>query len=409
MSTFRIHGLIIYLLLIFIPLLSYPGGGKTDKQKEELKFWHSTGTYNKEALNSLLESFNKENKGMVVKGVFQGSEEDLYLKLLSQETLPDIVQIPVQYIRLLQEKNLIIDISSLIPHKLKDDIPVKFWESVEVNKGIYGMPFSYGTYILFVNQHILRISGTPQEKEPDTWKDISDIAVKIRDNTKNKWGVFIPLEKLTQFISFVESYSGKSIYHDNKLVVDSGEVISAMVFLQKMVYQDKLMPQKITMGEGEQMFLSGNLGLMLSSSSMLVYSESNLPYDLNVWHLPINGKVKPTITGTSLSIIRSNPKREAEAFKFIEYITNYDSAIKWHTHTGNPAIRTSVKDSLDLLIFYEEHPNYVASVIEMEEGKIFNPEFDFIKAEKVMKKALEEIMINGENPEKVLQKAQEEL
>ena len=121
---------------------------------------------------------------------------------------------------------------------------------------------------------------------------------------------------------------------------------------------------------------------------------------------PSMGTGWSSVFGTCLAIVRSNAKREREAFKFIEYIVDYEQAIKWHTHTGNPAIRSSVKKSLDLLIFYEENPNYMTSVIELESGRVFTPSFDYFSVSDVIKNALEEIMVNKEDPEAVLNRAQ---
>ncbi|GAJ01024.1 unnamed protein product, partial [marine sediment metagenome] len=276
-----------------------------------------------------------------------------------------IVQIPVQFLPSLKKENYIIDMTSLIPLKIKDDIPEKIWNSVLMQDKIYGMPFSYSADILFVNQHILRISGIKQEKIPESWENIVSIAEKIRHNTRDKWGIFIPIESTAQFISFIQSYTGKPVLQNGKITINTAEVKEAMTFLRQLVYLNEIMPSKITAYEAEGLFLSGNLGIMLAQSSMLVYTESQLAYDLNVWHLPSGKSIAPIITGTCLAILKSGIKREREAFKFIEYLVDYENAIKWHTHTGTPAIRTSAKESLDLLIFYEESPNHMTSAIEL--------------------------------------------
>jgi multiple sugar transport system substrate-binding protein len=375
----------------------------------EIKFWHSFGLYNKDVLNSLITSFNENNRQTPVKGVFQGNEEDLYLKLFSQEILPDIVQVPVHLLPSLQGNGYIIDTTPFISDNIYEDIPEKIWKSVSIENKIYGIPFSYNVDILFVNQHILRISGVRQDEIPMSWEKISEIAGKIKKNSRGKWGLYIPIETAAQFISFTQSYTGRAVIENGKIAVNTGEVIEAMLFLQQLVYKDKIMPAKITVDEGESLFLSGNLGIMLASSSMLVHTESKLPYDLNVWNLPGGKKTAPTIEGTCLAILASDPKREKDAYNFAEYLVDYDNIIKWHTHTGSPSIRTSVKESFDLLIFYEDNPNHMTSAIELEKGEVFNPALGFLNVDNIIKKALEEIMINGEDPEDILNAAQTEI
>ncbi|UCB44968.1 MAG: extracellular solute-binding protein [Spirochaetota bacterium] len=400
--------LFIYCFLL-IPISIYSRGSSEESKKEEIVFWHSIGTYNKDILNRLIDEYNTKHPKPSIRGVFQGNEEDLYFNLLSQENLPDIVHIPVQFLHPLLEKKLIINLEPFISQKLKNDISSKFWESVIVQDDIYGMPFFYNVNIFYVNQRILRIAGVSREGEPRSWEEMLSVISRIKRNAADRHSFFIPLESLAQFISFIESYTGTSVIEDGRIVVNKEEVVSAMRFLQEAVYTHEYMPSKITTDEGIQMFLSGNLGLLLGSSSMLVYTESNLPYDLNVWHLPVWEKAGPTVFGTCLAIVRSNARQEREAFKFIDYIVDYEQAIKWHTHTGNPAIRSSVKKSLDLLIFYEENPNYMASVIELESGRVFSPSFDYFSVSDIIKNALEEIMVNREDPEAVLNRAQKNI
>ena len=65
-----------------------------------------------------------------------------------------------------------------------------------------------------------------------------------------------------------------------------------------------------------------------------------------------------------------------------------------------------MKESLDLLIFYEENPNHMASVIEIESGNVFRPVHDYFEASAVIEHAIEAIMVNREDPQKTLAAAQ---
>lgn len=390
------------LLGFLIPYPSLPMGERKKEGQEELKFWHSIGTHNKEVLSELINSFNGLQKQTIVRGVFEGNDEDLYIKLLSRENLPDIVLIPVHLLPGLVRENLVVNLSSYIPQKIREEIAIRYWESVTFEDRTYGIPFSFSSQIIFVNQNLLRIAGLRYTGESLSWEKILPILTKIQANTEGKWAIFIPMETTTQFISFVESYTGQLIYRDEHLIVNDKKTIEAMSYLQQLVYAHSLMPPRITMQEGEQLFLSGKLGMMIAPSSMLVYTQSNLPYSLGVWHMPAPGGIKPLITGLCLALIKSNTKREKEAFAFLEYLLSSENILKWHTHTGDPAIRIDVKNSLDLLVFYEENPNYTTPVIDLERGRVFNPRVDYIALNKIIKTALERIMINREDPAAVL-------
>ena len=236
--------IIIFSLIfgfLFIPCISYSRGNREDSRKEEIVFWHSIGTYNKDILNRLIDDYNIKHPKPSIRGVFQGNEEDLYLNLLSQENLPDIVHIPVQFLQPLSEKNVIIRLDPLISQKLMNDISHKFWESVIVQENVYGLPFFYNVNIFYVNQHILRIAGVSREGEPKSWDEMLFVINRIKQNASGRLPFFIPLESMTQFISFVESYIGTSIFEDDRIVVNSEGVVSAMRFLQEAVYDHGFM------------------------------------------------------------------------------------------------------------------------------------------------------------------------
>jgi ABC-type glycerol-3-phosphate transport system substrate-binding protein len=394
------------LLVLTAPALASKGGPKAEK---EIKFWHTVGTHNKDILNQTIKAFNEENQSEPVVSVFQGSSRDLLRKLLSQENLPDVIQVPVQALEQLHAQGLITDLTPLVSDALKKDISHKYWQSVSIDERIYGIPFEYSVPLLYVNQHILRISGVKQEFRPKSWDDLHSIAQKIKKYSRKKWALHIPVSTVPQFLSFIRSYTGTPVVREGKFSINTEEAVSAMRFLQNLVFQEKIMPAKVTADEVEALFLSGNLGIMLNSSSMLVYIESNLPYDMNVWHLPSENDLPPVVTGSCLALVRSNAKHEKHVFSFVEYMVDYARAIKWHTHTGSPAIRTSVKESLDLLIFYEDNPNHMSSVIELERGRIYDPEWYFLDMDSIIENALDEILIKGEDPQKILFEAQKKI
>jgi len=416
---------LVAVLSFFLPLLvmalatvSLARGTKGEPNPNgasELRFYHSIGSYNKDVLNGLIESYNRVNRESRVLGVFQGNEEEVFRRLLSQEALPDIVQVPTHFLPLLIEKGTLVEMGPYVQNKLKGDIAEKFWKSVSVGGKVYGLPFSYDVKILLVNQHILRTAGVRQDEEPGSWDEIFSAAERIKQNTRGKWGMYVPMESAAQFVAFVQSYSGKPVFRGREIRIDAPETAAAMEALQSAVFVKGFMPPRITAEEAEGLFLSGNLGLMVASSAALVYTETNLPYDLGVWHLPAKKAAPPVATGSCLSLTKTNPKREREAFRFIEFLTRDENAINWHAHTGSPAIRTSVRDSLDLLIFYEESPNHMASTIELDKAVIFNlpfdslRPFDYVGFNRIVKKALDEIMINGRAPAEVLGAAQGEI
>jgi ABC-type glycerol-3-phosphate transport system substrate-binding protein len=385
------------------------GGNKKSEKDDSIQFWHSVSSHNKDVLSSFVDAYNETGRQQNVDLVFQGSEGDLYLKLLTQEDLPEIVLVPIQYMQVLRDRAIIADITPHIPARIKDDIDTRYWDALSIDEGIYGIPFSFHSSLLYVNQHVLRISGNRLEREPDNWEAFVPILQKIRDNTDGKWGIHIPMDTLSHFITYVESYSGIRVVEDQRLTVFSPESVEAMRTLQDMVFDYQVMPPKLTSTEADQLFLSGNLGIQMGKSSKLVYTQTNLPYNLTVWNLPFTKDQPPLLGGSCLAVTSSGLKRVRDVFRLVDFLLNYENSIKWHTRTGSPAILQSARESIDLLIFYEENPNYMTSIIALDRGTVFAPRYDYYSIDSVMRGALDRIMINGEDPYQILSELQGEL
>ena len=82
-----------------------PGGGASDsgqapakdvKPAAKIVWWHAMSGVNGDALNKIVDGFNKSGKGITVEAVFQGSYDDLLAKLntaLASNAAPALVQV----------------------------------------------------------------------------------------------------------------------------------------------------------------------------------------------------------------------------------------------------------------------------------------------------------------------------
>lgn len=401
--------LILGLLLSLLPLQAYSSGKKEQPEtSDQIEIWHSFAQTKKELLNKQIDNLNSSNESIKVKSIFKGKPEDLYLELLARENLPSIAIVPTFYLKNLAEKDLIIDLSSYIPSKLRKDIPEKIWQSVMLKNRIFGMPFLYTFPVFFINQNLIQSRGIPFTEEPENWQQILSTTKRIKDTT-DKYGFYIPTDSLYDFIEYVESYTDKKVYFKDRIEVSSDRTIKAMEALQNAIYKLNYMPEKLTPEEAQNLFFSGRLAILLSDASNLVRFKSTIPYILGVWPLPFGQNTRPLLIGTCFVIINSTKKYENESFKVVEYLSSYENILKWYTHTGAPPIRKSIKESLELLVFYEENPNHLVITNAADKADVFNPQFDYIKYNKIIKNAIEEIIINEKSPSLIMKEAQSEL
>lgn len=409
---FLITAISFFIAIFFITQtpLSASKGTESSKKGYDIVVWHTLSSYNKDIFRQIADSFSDKNPNIRIKQVFYGNDKDIVLNLVKKDTLPDIVIISTQYLNDLANKNMLINMGKYISKSLYTDIDEDFWAPVRVQETIYGMPYMYDPLVVYVNQNLLWNSGLRDYKEPTDWSGIVKYAKRVKYLNSKKWGIFVPIENIEDFCSFVETYSRESVIKNGRFIINSAGAVSAMSFLQNAVYKLKIMPSKTTLNEVQASFLSGNLAIMLANSSSFVYLTSNFPYNLDLWKVPATEKSKPYIKTNCLAIVKKNTgSHYREAYDFILYLINKENSIKWFTHTGIPPLRNSIKSSLELLIFYENNPNYSVPMLELNRDRIF-PNIDhYDEINAIVKNAVEKIMIKGENPEDVLNSAQNKI
>ncbi len=412
LSLFRKISFLVLAIFLLILCTDKTFASKSEKGKKEsinIIIWHTLSSYNKEVFTKIADDYTKVAPDIKVKPVFYSSNKDITLNLIKGDNLPDIAIISTQYIRKLVNKKILLNISNLVSQKLYKDISESFWAPVKIDNKIYGIPYLYDPFTIYVNQNLLWNSGLRDYVEPTSWKQIIAYAERVKFLNNKKWGLFVPLNNIEEFCTFVESFSGVRVLKNNKIIVNSEGAVTSLQFLQSAVYNSKIMPSKTTLNEVQNTFLSGNLAIMIANSSSLVYLTSNLPYNLDLWKIPARGNIKPYLKTNSLVIVKNKNNHYEESYKFILYLLNKENSIRWFTHTGIPPLRDSIKSSLELLIFYENNPNYSIPMLELNRDRVFPEIKNYDEINAIIKNAVEKIMIKGEDPLKVLNDAQKKI
>ena len=137
-------------------LQSDAAGNKTDGVT--ITFWHSMGGVNGEAINTLVEQFNKENTdGITVEAQYQGSYDDAINKLKSAQIGnmgADLVQIYDIGTRFMIDSGWVVPMQDLIDGEGWDlsQVEPNIAAYYTVDDILYSMPFNSSTPILYYNR-----------------------------------------------------------------------------------------------------------------------------------------------------------------------------------------------------------------------------------------------------------------
>ncbi len=401
---------LIFTFLIFGNFSVY-AKGVVKRKPVEIVFWHSMSVYQENALENMIEEYNKIQNDVRVTGIFQGLYNDVRIKLLNSSksgNLPDIAQVAVEYLDPFIQEGLIEPLNDVIPDEDKNDILQQFWSCVTRNGKIYAYPFNQSVQVLYYNKEAFKKAGLDPDKPPKTWNDVIEYGKKLTkdfdgDGRIDQWGILISLEGVFGFTPLIRQVGGEFLDEERKKALfNSDKGVKVMKLLLDMAYKYKIMPANWNLFEGTNAFLSGKIVMGPITCAGIKFAENNLPWELGIAPLPYIENKSVLLGGAGLVIFTDSSKKRKAALNFIKWLTNKENCIKWHENTGYLPLRKSAIESYELKSFYLKHPNYKVPVDQLPYAR--PPDFTPMlpQIDQIIRFAIQDIMINRKDPKSVL-------
>src|ERR1041385_5660707 len=158
--------------------------GKDVKPAAKITWWHAMSGVNGDALNKIVDGFNKSGKGITVEAVFQGTYDDLLAKLntaIASNAAPALVQVYDIGQVYMRDSAQIVPMQAFID---RDKFDTKDFEPAVINyykyqDKLYRMPFNASSAILYYNKDAFKEVGLDPNKPPQTFTEIADAAKKL--------------------------------------------------------------------------------------------------------------------------------------------------------------------------------------------------------------------------------------
>lgn len=159
---------------------SSASGSKDEKTTKKVKivFWHRmTGTW-QTALNKVINDFNKSQDKYEVKGITQGSIDQLKQKVMAasrSKTLPTITQLPYTSIPDYITQGLLEPVS--FTSEQQSDMYPAILASTQYKGKSYSVPFADSTQLLFINDQLAKKYNL---KTPENWDQVKTIGQQLK-------------------------------------------------------------------------------------------------------------------------------------------------------------------------------------------------------------------------------------
>jgi multiple sugar transport system substrate-binding protein len=281
---------------------------------------------------------------------------------------------------------------------------------------LYRIPFRTDVGVLYYNKDLLG-----KEKVPTTFKDLLDIAIKIKAKKERKIQYLWQADEeglVAMFVEVLDYYSGFWIKENNEVGLHKDEAIKAVEFLRKTIKQEISfsLGDTQTSNSDEQLakkkFLKGNSAFLRSWPG--VWAEAQNPENQDS---EVQGRIgiAPVIGGKGchggwgLAIAKNIDKeRQEAAIKAVKFLTSRESQLLFTLSHGSVPTRKDLFFDPLIVSRYSHYPELfkmvnktvsrprlaryerVSNILQKSLQKAFNTETKNNEVESIMKTASED-------------------
>jgi multiple sugar transport system substrate-binding protein len=342
-----------------------------------IQYWHiNTEVFGLPLLRTQIQTFQQQHPGITIEersfpSSYAGILEALQASMVSR-SLPGVVQIGFANIPFVTEN---------IPHtpieRLAQQEPETLRAFPETILGlgtrdgvVAGMPFSLSLPITFFNGDIFRAAGLDPAAPPPTWEQLRAAARTIKEKTGKHAIHLVSNSPILTAQWLIDGNGGRMIDQDGKTAVfNSPEAAEAMQLWADLALKDRTLPV-ITFREARQSFTSGDIAMLIDSSSSLgTFAQGQ--FDLRTAPFPLFGSKprKAAVGGNCLYITAPGAAEQAAAWEWVRFLTSPEQMTLWVKETGYLPIRTGLEqDPRYLKSYYDENPLGRAALSELPEA-----------------------------------------
>ncbi len=406
------YGIIVALV---VALMIGGCGRMIGSDKIRVTFWHGLSGPLGDALNEMIQEFNRTHKDIEVVVNPISSYTALSQKLMASiqaNKQPDIAQVFESWTAKYVAANVLVAIDSLFAmdddftDEDLDDIYPVFRQSITYQGKIWSFPFNKSVRAYFYNKDAFFRAGLDPNYFPATWDEFRDYCRLLTRMDpalgRQTYGTNFNINEW-QFINLLHQAGGQIIDTEDRPVLNSRYGVEALTFVTDLINKDKTV-YLVREYEGQNDFMAG-IAAMYEGSSVSITHMRQQPINFNIGYapLPTFRTSKNAVSGANIVIFRSgDPKRERAAWEFIKWFTNTEQTARWSAATCYMPVRKSAMQTETIKNFLNEFPQFKA-IYDQLDNAVFEPQLGaWFLARMELKNFLERAMRGDYRPQEAL-------
>ncbi len=359
--------------------------GKDVKPAAKIIWWHAMSGVNGDALNKVVDNFNKSQTAIKVETVFQGTYDDLLSKLntaLASNAAPAIAQVYDIGQAYMRQSGETVPMQAFID---RDKFSTADFEPTVLNYYKYqdqlqSMPWNASSSILLYNKDAFKAAGLDPEKPPLTFSEVADAAKKLTkkdasgQTTQYGFGPSIYGWLFEQLMA-----TSGALYCDNgngrdnrasKVVYNSAEGKAILDWWKAGVDGGYFLNPGIDNAGATNAFNAGKSAMYIESSASLRGSVNTAKFQVGTGLYPRPDGKPATggniIGGASLYILKSRPAAEQQAaWEFIKYAMTAPVQAQWNLDTGYYPVVKAAYNEQAAKDWSAKYPQFTTAVNEI--------------------------------------------
>ncbi len=375
------------ILLSSVAAAAVLASASTAFAQTEVQFWHAMGGNLGEAVNALVDGFNKSQTEYKVNPVYKGSYTETLTAAIAAfraKQAPHIVQVfEVGTANMMAAKGAVYPVYQLMadakePFDPKAFIgPVYGYYSTPDGK-LLSMPFNSSTPVLYWNKELMQKAGLDPNTPPKTWPELGEMARKAvaagaKCGFTPQWQTWTMIENYGAWHNL--PYATKDNGFGGTDIELKFNDPARVKFIQMLAdwTKDKTFVYGGREGKSTALFTAGDCVFHVASSGSAAgidkalggaskYGMGMMPYSPDVIAKPQNS----IIGGATLWVLQGRPAAEYKGVaKFMSYLASTPVQAKWHQETGYVPITTAAAEATEKEGFYKKFPGREVAVQEL--------------------------------------------
>ncbi|SCK36255.1 carbohydrate ABC transporter substrate-binding protein, CUT1 family [Streptomyces sp. ScaeMP-e48] len=315
-----------------------------------------------DANKQLVKEWNAAHPGVQVDYV-QGSWDNVHDQLLTSfegGEAPDIIHDASDDLADFAYGGYLADLRTLLPDRLKADIPEQSWRTTTFDGGTYGVPFLQEPRVLIANSKILKASGVriPTPEQPWSWAEFRKVSKELTG--KDRYGVAWPLKEPVSATLNLGLSGGGQLFHREpdgrvELRFEEGDKVVTGTIHDQVNTDRSAARTALGMGGSDALpgFFGGRYAMLPLGFAYRQQIVEQAPEGFEWTVLPApagSGGPAQGVSPQTLSVAEDSPHKK-EAVAFIDFLLRPPNMVRlargdWMLPTGttalaHPSLRTA--------------------------------------------------------------------